>query len=800
MPVNINDLISQMTLVEKASLLSGDDFWRTRAIDRLKVPQMAFADGPHGLRKQASEGDHLGLVKGVEATCFPTSATLANSWDIAVCDEVGRAIGAEAHHHHVNVLLGPGLNIKRNPLCGRNFEYFSEDPYLSGKLASAFTKGVQTLGVGACLKHFAANNQEYLRMTNDSIVDERTLQEIYLTGFEIAVKEAKPKAVMTSYNKINGTYAHENKYLLTDILVETWGFDGMVVSDWGGSNDAVESARAGANIEMPSTGYDSVNQLIEAVQSGFIEESIIDMRVSEYLKVLYETEIKTNSDLDLDQHHLIAQKAAEASMVLLKNEAVLPLDAKTRVAVIGDFAKVPRYQGAGSSMVNPYKIDTVLDVVNQVDLNYVGFAQGYERCGAVNTTKKAEALELARQADVVLLYIGLNEINEAEGQDRTHLKISDTQVDLLNALSNEPVKLVAIISSGSVVEMPWAQRCDAILHAQLSGQAGALAVLNVIRGKVNPSGKLAETYPVRYEDVPSAAFYPGAERTSEYREGLYVGYRYYDKAKAPVQFPFGFGLSYTTFEYSELNISEASVSCKVSNTGSVAGHEVVQLYVGKDQTRIHRPEKELKGFAKVFLEPGETKTVTIPFDAYTFRYYDVNLSAFAVEEGIYKVSLASSSRDVRLSGEKTVTGIVPQADDTAQLNAYFSGQVKSISTETFEHLYGEPVPVATWNRRDRLDVNDSLAQMVYAKSPLARLGIKILIGLRNRSVKKGNPDLNLFFLSNMPFRAIAKMSNGAFSMDMTRSLLIIVNGQFFKGVGRLIQSFNRYRKRGSRPW
>ena len=796
MPSNYKTLIQQMTLEEKASLLSGEDFWRTRAIKRLNVPQMAFADGPHGLRKQASEGDHLGLVKGVEATCFPTSATVANSWDPEVCDAVGQAIGREAAHHHVNILLGPGLNIKRSPLCGRNFEYFSEDPYLSGKLASAFSMGVQKQGVGACLKHFAANNQEYLRMTNDSIVDERTLREIYLTGFEIAVKEAKPKVVMSSYNKINGTYAHENQYLLRDILVDTWGFQGMVVSDWGGSNDAVASAKAGAHVEMPSTGYDSIWQLMEAVKKGDLEETVIDQRVEEYLKILFETEIKQSVDLDLNAHHLLAQKVAEASAVLLKNDGVLPISKSQKIAIIGDFAKVPRYQGAGSSMVNPYKLDSTLDVVDEVQMNYIGFADGFDRCGKTNPNKLSEAVALAEKADVVLLYIGLNEVDEVEGQDRTHLSMPKTQIELIETLSKTKAKVVAVVSSGSVVEMPWAEHCDAILHGYLSGQAGAKAILNIVTGKVNPSGKLSETYPVRYEDIPNHATYPGREKTSEYREGLYVGYRYYDKAKKEVQFPFGYGLSYTHFEYSNLKITAESVTFTVKNTGSVAGAEIAQLYVGKAQDRIHRPVKELKGFKKVFLQPNEAVEIEIPHDAYTFRYFDVNLGEFAVEKGTYTIFVASSSRDVRLEGTLDVEGIEPQREDRITFKNYFEGDVIDLPLEMFEKLYGKDVPNPDWRLNKSLGINDSLAQMVYAKSLLARLAIKILVGLRTHSVKKGKPDLNLFFLTNMPFRAIAKMSNGAFSMEMTENLLLIVNGHFFKGVGKLVGSFIRYRKRG----
>jgi len=790
-------LINQMTLEEKASLLSGQDFWRTRAIERLEIPAMALADGPHGLRKQAGEGDHLGLVEGVKATCFPTSATVANSWDEQLCEEIGQALGKEAAFHDVNILLGPGINIKRNPLCGRNFEYFSEDPYLSGKLGAGYVRGIQSNGVGACLKHFAANNQEYLRMTNDSVVDDRTLREIYLTGFEIAVKEGLPKAVMSSYNKINGIYANENSLLLRETLVNNWGFSGIVVSDWGGSNDAVKGIKAGAHLEMPTTGRDSIDQIIEGVKNGLIDEAVLNERVGEYLRIVYETKINEKVNLDYEEHHRLAKKAAEASVVMLKNDAVLPI--KTgKVAIIGDFAENPRYQGAGSSMVNPYKLSNTLESVKDTDLDFIGFARGYRRSGESDESLKKEALDLAKKADIVLIYMGLNEVNEVEGHDRAHMKLPLNQLEMVKDLSKTRKKIIAILSCGAAVEMSWTVYCDAVLHGYLSGQNGAKAMLDVLCGKVNPSGKLSESYPIQYEDCPSFQYYPGEEKTSEYREGLYVGYRYYDKVSQELQYPFGFGMSYTTFEYKDIQIHEDRVLCKVKNTGNVAGSEIVQLYVGKDQTVIHRPEKELKGFKKVFLLPKETVEITIPFDEYTFRYYDVSKKSFSIEKGEYRILIGSSSRDIRLSGTLFVQGTDPKSDDRQLLSKYFTGDVNKISKSEFETLYGRSLPNPKWDRSRDLELNDSLSQMVYAKSFLARIAIKVLIGLRNRSFKKGKPDLNLFFLSTMPFRAIAKMSDGNFSIKMTKELLVIVNGHFFKGFSGLIRSYSNYRKRGKK--
>lgn len=789
-------LIKKMTLEEKASLLSGKDFWFTRPVERLSIPKMAMADGPHGLRKQRDEGDHLGLVEGVKATCFPTSATIANSWNLALCEAIGEGLGKEAAGNKVNILLGPALNIKRNPLCGRNFEYFSEDPYLSGKLAAAYIRGIQRQGVSACPKHFAANNQEYLRMTNDSIVDERTFNEIYLTGFEIAVKEGKPLSIMSSYNKINGTYANENKELLREILVDRWGFEGIVISDWGGSNNHVEGVKAGAHLEMPTTGKDTTYQLLQAVKTGVIDEVVIDKRVNEYLNVLYKTELKEETKIDYEGNHNLARRAAEESIVLLKNENILPLAAHTKVAIIGDFANKARYQGAGSSMVNPYKLENTLEVIHDTEINMIGYAKGYERIGKANASMIDEAVLLAKKADVALVYIGLDEVTEVEGHDRTHMKISPNQVDLIKAVS-EVTKVVAVISCGSAIEMPWVNYCDGVVHGYLSGQSGASAMLKVLTGKVNPSGKLSESYPYRYEDCPNVKYYPGIEKTSEYREGLYVGYRYYDTADIRVVYPFGYGLSYTMFEYKDLIVKKDRMTCKITNTGDVTGSEVVQLYVSKDSKYVYRPKKELKGFLKVLIKPLETVEVTIEFDEYTFRFFDLRQKDFAVEKGDYKLLIGASSQDIRLTGTIEVEGIEVNAKPDLLLNKYFKGDVSDISLEEFGALYGKEVPPSKWNRKKELELNDSLSQMVYAKSRLARLVIRLLFWVKKRSFKKGKPDLNVFFLSSMPFRAIAKMSGGMFSMEMVSDVLTIVNGHFFKGLVGLVKSHRRYRKRGN---
>lgn len=632
------DIISKMTLEEKCQLLSGKDIWHTKEISRLGIPGITMSDGPHGIRKQEGAGDHLGLNASVPASCFPTAATVANSWDPQLGEELGGYLGEEAASQGVNMLLGPGVNIKRSPLCGRNFEYFSEDPYLSGKMAAGYIRGIQKSGVSACLKHFAANSQETRRMASDSVVDERTLREIYLTAFEIAVKEAQPHGIMTSYNRVNGEYANENPHLLRDILRDEWNFNGCVVSDWGGSNDHVAGVLAGSNLEMPGTRGDSDRELIAAVKNGKVSEEWLNMMVDELLNVIFRTsgevDRKKGKPFDADAHHKVAERVAQQSIVLLKNEdRILPLAKGISVALIGDFAEIPRYQGGGSSVVNPVRIDAIKDLIGDYDLNCVGYAKGYHRMGSPDSELEMEAVELARRAKVVLLCIGLNEISEIEGLDRRHMRIPENQIHLLQLLQKVNQEIVIIFSSGSPVEMPWLDQCKALVHGYLGGQAAAAAHLKVITGQVNPSGKLAESYPMRYEDAPNVSYFPGRERTTEYREGLYVGYRYYETAEIPVRFPFGFGLSYTTFSYSNLTVSQKEAVFTITNTGDMDGAEIAQLYISAKHSWVFRPAKELKGFRKVFLKSGESRKVIIPLDEYTFRYYNIKTGRFETEGG-----------------------------------------------------------------------------------------------------------------------------------------------------------------------
>ncbi len=792
------ELIRQMTLEEKCGMLSGRDIWSTHPVDRLGIPAIFLSDGPTGVRKQLGTGDHLGLNASMPATCLPTAATMANSWNPELVERMGCLVGQEAASQGVNVLLGPGLNIKRSPLCGRNFEYFSEDPYLSGKMAAAMVRGIQSNGISACPKHFAVNSQELRRMASDSVLDERTLREIYLTGFEIAVKEGKPKTIMSSYNMVNGTYANENAHLLRDILVDEWGYDGAVVTDWGGSNDHVEGVRTGSHLEMPGTGGDSARELVQAVKDGRISEEIVDQRVDELLQLVFATKDGSTGkkDFTVEQHHEMVHQAALETVVLLKNQDnILPLKPDTKVALVGDFAKTPRYQGAGSSLVNPTKLDTALEKIKEMPWRFAGYAQGYQRSDRPNEHLKQQAEDLAKQADVVLLYLGLPEIFETEGLDRSHMRLPRNQIELLNALAKVNPNVVVVLSAGSPVEMPWVDECKALVHGYLGGQAGAGAALEVISGRVNPSGKLAESYPMECSQNPSAAYYPGKERTCEYREGLYVGYRYYDTAQVPVRFPFGFGLSYTTFSYSDLQVSREQVRFTLTNIGSVDGAEIAQLYVGLPDAKTFRPVKELKGFAKVFLKAGESKTVTIALDDKAFRYFNVQTNSWQTESGTYRLMVGASVTDIRLTGSLEIAGDSAACPyDPEKLSHYYSGRVENVGDNEFELLLGRPIPAPGWDHTGLLGMNDAICQMYYAKSGLARFVRRILTYMKDRSIAKGEPDLNILFVYNMPFRGIAKMMGGRVTMEMSRGLLTIVNGHFCRGVKEVWRGFLNARK------
>ncbi|MCS7202406.1 MAG: glycoside hydrolase family 3 C-terminal domain-containing protein [Dictyoglomus sp.] len=664
---DIKKLISQMTLEEKAKLCSGLDAWHTKPIERLGIPSIRMSDGPHGLRK--TEGL---FAESIPATCFPTAVTLAASWDRELIEKVGKAIGEECQAENVQIILGPGVNIKRSPLCGRNFEYYSEDPFLSSEMAKHFIKGVQSEGVGTSIKHFAANNQEHRRLTVDAIVDERTLREIYLASFEKAIKEAQPWTVMCSYNKVNGTYASENEFLLTKVLREDWGFEGFVVSDWGAVNDRVLGLLAGLDLQMPYDGGHGDKKIIEAVRSGKLPEEVLDKAVERILRIVFKAieNKKENATYDKEAHHKLAREVARECFVLLKNENnILPLKKEGTIALIGAFAKNPRFQGGGSSHVNPTKVDNAVEEITKIVEGKANilYAEGYKLDTDEPDEKLIEeAKEIAKKAEVVIVFAGLPERYESEGYDRPHMKMPESHNRLIEEVAMVNPNLVVVLSNGSPVEMPWVEKPKAILESYLGGQAWGGAVADVLFGVVSPSGKLAETFPKKLSDNPSYLFFPGEGDRVEYREGIFVGYRYYDKKEMEVLFPFGYGLSYTTFEYSDLRLDKKEITdkevlkvkVKVKNTGKVKGKEIVQLYVRDVKSSVIRPDKELKGFTKVELEPGEEKEVEFELDKRAFAYYNVDIKDWYVETGEFEILIGKSSREIVLKDTVLVKSTV----------------------------------------------------------------------------------------------------------------------------------------------
>ena len=650
-----------MTLEEKAGMCSGKDFWHLKGVERLGIPEVMVSDGPHGLRKQAEEADHLGLNESIKAVCFPTACATACSFDRDLLEEMGERIGDECQAEDLSVILGPAVNIKRSPLCGRNFEYFSEDPYLASQMAAAHIKGVQSKNVGTSIKHFAANNQEHRRMSCSSEIDERTLREIYLAAFETAIKEAKPDTVMCSYNRINGEFASENHWLLTEVLREQWGFDGYVMSDWGAVNDRVKGLKAGLELEMPGSGGNTDKEIVEAVKSGELEESVLDRAVERILNIVFKfTDNRQEGKFDLEEDHKLAAKIAGESMVLLKNEGVLPLPAQgKKIAFIGKFAETPRFQGGGSSHINSFKITSALEAVKEVA--EVTYAQGYDvKEDVIDQAMLDQAVETAKEADVAVIFAGLPDAFESEGYDRTHMRMPDCQNTLISEIAKVQENVVVVLHNGSPVEMPWADQVKGILEAYLCGQAVGQAEVDILFGKVNPSGKLAETIPYKLSDNPSYLNFPGDGQKVEYKEGVFVGYRYYDTKEMPVRYPFGYGLSYTTFEYSDLQLSsdkikdtdKLKVTLKVKNTGNRAGKEIVQLYVADKTGAASRPVKELKNFVKVELQPQEEKTVEMELDKRSFAWYNTDIHDWYAASGEYEILAAASSRDIRL--KKTV--------------------------------------------------------------------------------------------------------------------------------------------------
>jgi beta-glucosidase len=806
---NRRRLRAAMTLAEKASLTSGQNFWNTKPVARLGVPSIMLTDGPHGLRKQGGAADHLGLNASLPATCFPPAATLANSWDLRLVEQVGEALGAEAAAEDVAVLLGPGLNIKRNPLAGRNFEYFSEDPLLSGRLAAALVRGIQSRGVAACLKHFAVNSQETHRMSVDEVVDARALHELYLEGFRVAVAEGDPWTVMTSYNKVNGTYANEHLGLAAT-LRDTWGFDGLVVTDWGGNNDRVAGLRAGNALEMPSTDGATDREVVRAVESGLLDEAVLDARVDELLALIDRTSgrggVAGGDRAALhDAHHELAVEAARRSLVLLRNaRGTLPLGPGSgRVAVIGDFAARPRYQGAGSSLVNPTRLEAALDALRATDLDVGGYEPGFPRRDRPSRRLRERALRLAGRADVVLLFLGLDESAEAEGVDRTHLRLARNQLALTRELVDLGKRVVVVLSGGAPVELPFAEHVDAILHGYLAGQGGGRAIADLLTGAANPAGRLAETYPLRGEDVPSSATFGRTEATSEHRESVYLGYRYFDKVGAPVRYPFGHGLGYTTFAYSDLVAGPTQTRVTVTNTGAVAGTETVQVYTeapGAAHGELRAP-RELAGFATVHLAPGESTTVEVAHREHAFDVYDVAADRWRTVGGTYGVLVGASSRDVRLRADVVVPGGAWTTPDADLLPHYVSGDVRGVDDAEFATLLGRTPPPARWETGRPLTRDDIVAQ-ARGRGGFGGLLVRLIDATGAVLLALGRPLAanNTRFALDLPFRSVARMSGGRVDDAMLDGLLLMVNRRFLAGVARVVSAWcaRRRSERASR--
>ena len=788
--MTVEEYIKKLSLEEKCALLQGNTSWTTRPIPRLLLPSIWLADGPHGLRKQAGSADHLGINESLPATCFPTAATMANSWNPELGQELGRALGEEAQAQGVQVVLGPGLNIKRSPLCGRNFEYFSEDPYLAGKMAAAYIRGIQSQGVAACPKHFAVNSQELQRMCVDEVVDERTLREIYLTGYEIAVKEGKPKTIMSAYNRVNGTYANENSHLLQKILRKDWGFEGFVMSDWGACNDPAAAIAAGSALNMPNPGLDNAAVVCEAVRSGQISEKDLDDRLRELLPVILSTtQTARGGEFSVDAHHALAQKCTAESIVLLENDGILPLNVQQKIAVIGDFAQNPRYQGAGSSLVNPTRMDDLLTELKNA-FSHVAFAKGYRRGHSEpDRALMRDAVETARDADVVILCIGLDELSECEGLDRQNLDLPKAQTALLNAVARANENIVLVLSGGAPFVMPPKHLYRAAVHGYLSGQAGGKPMADVLMGAINPSGHLSETWPEGLEDIPCFQYYPATGPSSQHREALFVGYRYYDTAAVPVRYPFGHGLSYTTFSYSDLQTDGKTVSFTLTNTGKLDGAEVAQVYISCRTGKALRPKKELKGFQKVFLKAGESRRVTIPLDDKAFRYFNTDTNRFEMETAHYVISVGASVSDIRLSATVRLIGTAATAPATT-LPSYLTCKVQTVPEEEFAALLGRPLSENVYS--GDIGINDPIYRFRDAKSAPARWLYRFLT--KKAQKKTDKPDMTYAFILNMPIRAMAQMTGGRITRAMTEDIVFLVNGHTFRGLGRLIKGYFHGRK------
>ena len=788
--MNVEQTLKQMTLEDKVALGSGKDFWHTKEMPQYGLSSIMMADGPHGLRKQPEEADMLGINDSIEATSFPTAVLTACSFDEKLLEQMGKAIATEAKANKVSIVLGPGANIKRNPMCGRNFEYFSEDPYLTGKMAAAFIRGAESIGIGTSLKHFAMNNQEYKRFLSDSIVDERTMREIYLTGFEMAVKEGKPDTVMCCYNKVNGIHGSRHKWLLTDVLRTEWGFDGLVMTDWGAMVNRMDAYRAGCDLSMPGGSNFMEKETIEAVKKGELEEAYIDESARRVLKLVEKglDGIKEDMQVPLQKNFEFARKIAEESAVLLKNEDnILPISEKETTAFIGTMAGKSRYQGAGSSHINPWKLVSASQACPEV-----AYAPGCNEDGSSNEVLLKEALELAKSKEKVVVFAGLTDSYESEGFDRDNMKMPEGHIHMIEEVAKVNPNVTVVLMCGSVVELPWIDKVKAVLYVGLGGEAVGEAVTNLIFGMANPSGRLAETWPLKYEDCISAGYYGNQFKDAQYREGIYVGYRYYESAEVPVRFPFGYGLSYTNFAYGDLKIDGEYVTCKVKNTGKVTGKEVVQLYIEPKGNRGYRAKRELKAFAKVSLNPGEEKQVQFKLDERSFAIWD---DGWKIPEGMYDICIGKDShtmvlkKEMKISKEKTESVFVAEEIMKKELPQWYVKLQGIPKQEEFEVLLGRKIVSKPLKKGEFTMENTVMEMKEY--SLIMRIMYKIveIVVARGFGGKAdySNSSFKMMFYSAVDCSLNGMKNNVQMDNHLLEGLLMMANGHFFKGIKEMLR-------------
>ena len=776
--MNIEQILEKITLEDKIALCSGADFWHTKKMPQYEIPTMMMSDGPHGLRKQPETADMLGINDSVPATSFPTAVLSACSWDKELLKKEGEAIAREAIANKVSLVLGPGANIKRNPLCGRNFEYFSEDPYLSGKLAAAHISGIEKTGTGSSLKHFALNNQEYKRFSSDSLVDERTMREIYLASFETAVKEGKPSTVMCSYNKINGTFSSDNPWLLTEVLRDEWGFDGLVVTDWGAMSDRMEGFRAGCDLMMPGGSEYMEKECALAVKNGTLSEEDITRSARRVLELIAKTAHETAKHVDMQENYELARQIAEESAVLLKNEEdILPLNDNSEVLFVGHMAKELRYQGSGSSHINPWKLVNVVEAFPEVP-----FVEGCLTDGSTNEILLLEAEEAAKKAKKVVIFAGLTDIYESEGFDREHMKMPEGHVKMIERMAAVNENVVVVLMCGSAVEVPWIHKVKAVLYAGLPGEAGGEAIVNLLFGKVNPSGKLAETWPIAYDDCICKDYYGAPYKDAQYREGIYVGYRYYETAGVKVQFPFGYGLSYTKFEYRDLQVEGNKVTCIVENTGSLAGKEIVQLYIEPIKSTVHRPACELKGFEKVELAPGESKKVTFTLDKRSFAIW---ADGWKIPSGEYKICVGKSCQEICLVKEVQIEA--ESIEDEENLPNWYRNFMGVPSQEDLEHLLGRKIeerPV----RKGEFSKENTVMEMKNHSliMKLVYFGFETVMAMKYGGRDYSDPTFKMMMTTAMDCSVSGMQINGGIKGQLLMGLVEIANGRFFKGLKMML--------------